>query len=411
MALSNRADIPAHAVQEVPGSGAVRLDSLTGLRWVAAFGVFLSHINVLLPIPHTGGVFALGVSGVTFFFVLSGFVLVWTSTPADSRSWFYARRFARIWPTLALAVVIPLIFAVTSGDPEIDRGQVTLIAISSLVLVQAWIPGWILTASNPVTWTLSCEAFFYAVLPFLIGPLRRRTLRQLLLLAIGLVLVGWLIRIGVWLRYPPDPNISADDITHSGGLIFGTYSPISRLNEFLLGAVGATALKLGWRPRLSVRGSTVLLFVGFLVLWLFRDQTWRSEIPYDALGQVTAPLYALLICSYAVRDVAGGWSVFATRPLQVLGQWSYAFYLFHFTVLVAVATAVYPDKTVVDFFVHPVTPEWSHIVQAAITLLVAAGLAGLIYRFYESRLERRLRRSFRRRLIDRTSTEPARQQT
>src|SRR5262245_14988195 len=91
--------------------GAQRVESLTGLRWLAAFGVFLSHVNVFLPLPFTKGLFGLGVSGVTFFFVLSGFVLTWTMTRDDTAGYFFGRRFARIWPMLFLAIALPTLFA------------------------------------------------------------------------------------------------------------------------------------------------------------------------------------------------------------------------------------------------------------------------------------------------------------
>jgi peptidoglycan/LPS O-acetylase OafA/YrhL len=82
----------------VPDSGSsrtLRLDSLTGLRFFAALAVVLVHV---------GGQFATarwlltvesyGYAGVSFFFVLSGFVLTW-SHREQSAGRFWWRRFAR----------------------------------------------------------------------------------------------------------------------------------------------------------------------------------------------------------------------------------------------------------------------------------------------------------------------------
>ena len=67
-----------------------RLDSLTSLRWFAASAVFLRHAGVQL------GLGPQGATGVSFFFILSGFVLSRaTSGPPDARA-FYRRRAARI---------------------------------------------------------------------------------------------------------------------------------------------------------------------------------------------------------------------------------------------------------------------------------------------------------------------------
>lgn len=377
--------------------GPLRVESLTGLRWLAAFGVFLSHVNVFLPLPHTKGLFGLGVSGVTFFFVLSGFVLTWTMTQGDTPGYFYGRRFARVWPLLFLAIALPTLFALTGPDSgDLDKAAFLTAGIASILLIQAWVPGWILTGPSPVTWTLSCEAFFYALFPFLSKAIVRRGLKQLFALAVVLVAIAWAIRIVLWVAYPPTAEVDSDSITSASWLVFGTYAPLPRLTEFLLGVVVAAALRKGWRSPVRVWQAFALLGAGMLVLWLFRDALWRSQVPYDAVNQVAAPLFAILIAACATRDQDGRSSLFSSKLLVRLGRYSYAFYLFHFTVMLAVAASVFPDKKVVDFFTDPVAPSWSHIGPALIALFVALGLSALLYHIYETPLEKRLRRLFRR---------------
>jgi peptidoglycan/LPS O-acetylase OafA/YrhL len=377
--------------------GSRRLETLTSLRALAAFGVFLAHINVFLPLPFTHGLFGLGATGVPYFFVLSGFVLTWTMTSGDTPGYFYGRRFARVWPLLFLGVALPTVFAVTgpaSGD--IDKPAFLLVALASILVVQAWVPGWILTGPSPVTWTLSVEALFYAVFPFISKPIVRRGLKQLFILAVVLVAVGWAIRIALWIAYPPTTEVSSEGITSSGLLVLGSYAPVARLHEFLLGVVVGAAIRKGWRSPIRVFPATGLLAAGLFVLWLFRDAVWRSSLPYDAINQVSAPLFALLIAAIVSRDLEGRRPLFASRPLIRLGHYSYAFYLFHFTVVLAVASSVFPDKKVVEFFTDPVAPSWSHLGPAVISLVVSLGIAALLYHIYETPLEKRLRRLFRR---------------
>ncbi len=57
-----------------------------------------------------------GTSGVTFFFVLSGFVLTWSAQPGTKVFIFYRRRFARIWPAHIVALV-PAMFVFYRFDP------------------------------------------------------------------------------------------------------------------------------------------------------------------------------------------------------------------------------------------------------------------------------------------------------
>jgi peptidoglycan/LPS O-acetylase OafA/YrhL len=75
-----------------------RLDQLTSLRFFAAYLIILYHSVGLFGIERIG--VNLG-QGVSFFFVLSGFILTYVYPRLDS--WtdirqFWRARFARIWP-------------------------------------------------------------------------------------------------------------------------------------------------------------------------------------------------------------------------------------------------------------------------------------------------------------------------
>ncbi|MHA3682863.1 acyltransferase family protein [Leucobacter sp. HY1908] len=128
-----------------------RLDALTGLRWWAAFLVFLFHMRVFAPLPGPINLlFDQGYLGVTFFFVLSGFVLTWSMRPRVSVSTFYWRRFARIWPAHMVALVFAvLVFYTMAPIPDgsflkpFDMG----ILLLSVVLLQGW-------SANPAIFVL-----------------------------------------------------------------------------------------------------------------------------------------------------------------------------------------------------------------------------------------------------------------
>lgn len=72
-------------------SPALRLDALTSLSWFAAFAVFLFHMRNIVSFPSwMSWIVDNGHYGVTFFFVLSGFVLTWSwraSTPVRAFYW------------------------------------------------------------------------------------------------------------------------------------------------------------------------------------------------------------------------------------------------------------------------------------------------------------------------------------
>ena len=143
-------------------SGEIR--SITGLRAIAALGVYVNHFgnpswfpNRLSNIQSNGGF------GVPFFFVLSGFVLTlaYEGKKLDAHN-FYVNRFARIGPTYYLALLIASTY-ISITDFNLDH-----VFVSHLLGLQAWLPtsdsGF---AFNGPGWTISVEIFFYALFPIL----------------------------------------------------------------------------------------------------------------------------------------------------------------------------------------------------------------------------------------------------
>nr|WP_232536640.1 acyltransferase [Curtobacterium flaccumfaciens] len=146
------------------------LPSLTGLRWVAAFGVFAYHVRNLRYFDGNAqttlsAVVGSGDTGVSLFFMLSGFVLAWSDrTDGDSAGplraalHFWYRRAARIWPLHLVAVLAAIVVGATLMPSIRTTSPVALVA--NVLLVNAWhAPWW--QAGNPVSWSLACEAFFY----------------------------------------------------------------------------------------------------------------------------------------------------------------------------------------------------------------------------------------------------------
>lgn len=305
----------------------VRLDALTGMRWWAAFMVFLFHTRVFAPMPEPlAGIFDQGYLGVTFFFVLSGFVLTWSSTPRVRQSTFYWRRFARIWPATmaALVLAVPVFYAIGQhqSTPYFELKPLNFgILMLSVVLLQGW---WrdpaIFFSGNPAAWTLTFEAFFYAVHPYVMKPLRRASARSALILAAGVLTAMFAYRAGLylwpasWLTLVP--------------------TPVVRLPEFVFGMALAWALRSGWTPQLSpalgalsVVGTVVAVAVSVHVPALNGIAFFNNEFFTAAVG--------FAIVALASAQLRGRTSLFASRWQVKLGEWSFAFYLVHATVIYA----------------------------------------------------------------------------
>jgi peptidoglycan/LPS O-acetylase OafA/YrhL len=371
--------LPQPAPPTAPGERVrtLRLDSLTGLRWWAAFGVFLHHMTNLAPLPVYQQL-SYGNYGVMFFFVLSGFVLTWSAQPDVGATTFWVRRFARIYPAhlVALLVCIPVFY---SFSPDPAQSWVKPFDIGILLLSVVLLQGWsrdpvILFSGNPAAWTLTCEAFFYALHPFLNRLLGLLRTRGALIAAVAVFAVVMAYRIAsiLW------PVIGEAPL------------PLARVGEFALGMCIAHAMRTGWRPRLA---PLVVYVVGAIVmLWLGFGERLTGTTPFDTAvrpftNEIILLLCVALITTVAARDLRGARSLLRARVLVKLGDWSYAFYLIH-------ATAVYAVLELVGK--QPIS--WGNLGWYAVMLVVGVALAAALHYGVEKPFERRIRGAWNRRL-------------
>ncbi|MEU7046651.1 acyltransferase [Streptomyces varsoviensis] len=294
-----------------------RLESLTGLRWYAALLVFCYHFAYEANLGSSAHGAELlrrltlaGPSAVSLFFVLSGFVLVWSARPGDKPTAFWRRRFARIYPSHVVTFCVAVLLLVWEGKPLIKS-----IALGNLTLTQAWIPNrgdwWF--GYNGVSWSLSCEFFFYFCFPFLVPLIRRLSPRGLwaalitgtLAVVLFPFLTGFLERTTGW---------------HSKYFLY--VLPPVRLAEFVIGIVLALLVKGGhWRGPGTIV-SLVLSGVAVFVL--------PPLVPYEFhWNAVTVIPYCLLIAAVARNDVRARPSLLSHRSVVYLGKISFSFYLVH----------------------------------------------------------------------------------
>ncbi|MFI6330227.1 acyltransferase family protein [Micromonospora chersina] len=301
-----------------PATRATRLPSLTGLRWIAALLVFAFHVATMRIVAEPGvkavldRAFALGLSGVEFFFVLSGFVLVWSYRDGEPRRRFLRRRLAKIYPNHVVTFAVALAVAFWFADPVAPWA-----AIGNLLLVQAWIPldGYFYSVNN-VSWSLSCELAFYLCLPLVLPWLRRARVGVLWAVVVAVPL----LILALWPAQLLVPEESRWWFTQ----IF----PVTRSVEFWMGAAAAELLRRGrWRgPNLAAAS---LLFVA---VWVVAAQWIRAEF----WAALLAAAYLLVITAAADADVRGRRTPWRARPMVWLGEVSFAFYLVHVLVMTTV---------------------------------------------------------------------------
>jgi peptidoglycan/LPS O-acetylase OafA/YrhL len=352
--------------------GVVRLDSLTGLRWWAAFAVFMFHMRNIAPLP-IGEVARLGNYGVAFFFILSGFVLTWSARPTVNAPTFWWRRFARIWPAhmVALLLAIPVFY---SFDPDPAQTWVKPVSVGVLLLSVVLLQGWsrdpaILFSGNPAAWTLTCEAFFYALHPAINRVVGKLQSRGALIVAGAVVVASLLFEIA--------------RVLWPATILSSIPWPIARLNEFVIGMLIARAMLAGWNFRLPPLACYVVGGAGLLALGVAPrfsgDRPWISTT-LQFTDLIVIVIFAVTIASVASRDVRGGRSLLRSRLLVMLGDTSYAFYLVHATVIYAVLAIVGQQAG-----------GWLNLVWYPLMLVPVIALAAALHFFVEKPAEKRMR--------------------
>ncbi|MFD0329509.1 acyltransferase family protein [Streptacidiphilus monticola] len=260
--------------------------------------------------------------GVTFFFLLSGFLLTWTARRDDTARAFWRRRAAKILPNHVVTWVAALAFLGWTGLSL--TGSFTPIGLDSLpnlFLIQDWFPrAGVFFSMNIPSWSLGCEAVFYLCFPLLLRALRRVPARGLWPLAAALVAAVWLMPLLADTLFHGGPAVPGLPVSEDRMWFVYTLPPV-RMLEFALGIVLALVVAAGRWPRIPLGLATVLSLAGYVA---------SSYLPYlwGLNAGALVPL-ALLIPAAATADLDGRRSFWRSRTMCWLGNVSFAFYLVH----------------------------------------------------------------------------------
>nr|WP_296779031.1 acyltransferase [Rhodococcus sp. (in: high G+C Gram-positive bacteria)] len=336
-----------------------KLPSLTGARWWAALAVFVLHALVFLPVYpfQKSELFAaihrfipmqLGAAGVTFFFVLSGFVIYWSFRPGSSIPRFYWRRVLKLYPTHLVAAIV---FILAASVP-LSR---FVVWVPNIFLVHTWVPKWTTVGGlNVPSWSLGAEILFYAAFPILL-PLVIRIPTRRLWWAIGAIFLAIVVLHTMYFLFVEGPKgidntfaprllpgdaspefeihaspawFAQADIPVSPSYWLSYTFPLSRLPEFFLGVLAARLVREGlW--------TNIKLMIPVLALLASYAATWFVPVNYKMSALFIAPM-TVLIATMAARDLAGIRGINSSRFMLWLGDISFAFYMIQFPVMVIV---------------------------------------------------------------------------
>lgn len=360
-----------------------RLPALTSLRFFAALHVVFFHLQAMKIMTKPGwfhDLASIGYVGVSLFFVLSGFILVYTyAGRTTTLGEFWRARFARVYPAylFSLLITAPFFFiAVVKFDVPFfywAKTHLKLAAFLELTLLQAWVPPAALVW-NAVAWSLSVEAFFYLLFPFLLKVYAKLSRAQLLSAAV----FSWFVTLaisGAYVWRKPDglAYVDSDTLTVFW-LNVVKFHPLARLPEFLIGmACGFLFLRTRANSKLALPLVLAALFGFGLVAH------YSARIPYPVLHtSLLAPAFAAIVYGLALQP---RWVGFLNvRPMVLLGDASYSLYLLHSTILGM-------------YFFDPKSGgiRTNSLSSILLAIAIICAISLLVYRFIEEPARRKLR--------------------
>nr|WP_286675518.1 acyltransferase [Rhizobium sp. CSW-27] len=287
---------------------------LTSLRFFAAMAVVFFHFGASAAerVGLPGFIVSMlknGYLGVSFFFVLSGFILVVAYDgrlgAREQRYDFFISRLARIYPVYILALALSIPFT----DPVWPES-----VIFAPLLLQSWtLPASNLGgALNMPSWTLSIELFFYVFFAIFFVKISR--LPTIVIGTLAACMAGVIIFADVAVVHP---GIQLD------GWIRFIPLPVFRLPEFLLGVLSALLVS-----RLSIAGELkgmdrLFFCVLALVAVILAEGSLASRL---------MPVACAVLIVAAALSTGPVLRIFSNPFLVFLGGASYAAYLLQMSV-------------------------------------------------------------------------------
>jgi peptidoglycan/LPS O-acetylase OafA/YrhL len=307
--------------------------NLDGLRFLAFFLVYLQHgFGGAFTLDETqkgitrqlrNAVFESGWAGVSFFFVLSGFLITYlilseikVTGRVDVLA-FYARRILRIWPLYYLIILFgffgyPLIKSLFGYSPQIETGSALyyFFFLGNFDVIKLG-PGHGAMTTN-ITWSVAIEEQFYAVWPLIFFTLPTRFYKYAF--PVIIILSG----------------VFRFCYVHDGMILY--FHSVSVISDMAVGGFTAYAVLNSGRFKSCFSGMSRPLILagyclGFSVL-VFREYLFAGTVPAVFERLVCSMFFAFILMeqNYCERSL---WKLSRLRMVSNLGTYTYGLYLIH----------------------------------------------------------------------------------
>lgn len=328
------------------------------LRAIACLLVVFYHATGLYPTSSGGhflfGFFSFGYAGVDVFFVLSGFIITYTSLKylgkVSHTGTFLFKRFVRIYPTYWIITICFLAFQIIF--PSFYRTYYQFNG-ENIIYTFLLLPGH--TMVNGVSWTLTNELYFYLLFVTVFFA-KNMKLLFILIMLYCLIIVGnyFFVSIGI-LK------------TNHNSLLDVMLQPMTL--EFFMGVFAAFLYR-----KLSFKFVRILIVLGLVLFGLGAFQS--DNLPFSAdFSRVICygiPSF-LIVTAVAAFEFKKIFSL--NKVWLALGDASYSLYLIHLPILAAVSKIISKLQITNIILTHSLL---------LLSILILCLIAYLFYKYVES---------------------------
>ncbi len=309
---------------------------LNGLRFIAAMLVIISHVEEMKQYFHYDNIrdhpaiYNMGSTAVTFFFVLSGFLITYLLLVEKQQKGyialkdFYLKRVVRIWPlyyivTLLGLFILPHVHSLdiptelsAQGDNFTLKASLLLFILPNVVFANG--------ISMPYmvqTWSIGVEEQFYIIWPLVILYSRKYVKG---ILATIFIYIGIVFLIHIGMRFTDSSFLQ----------VLLRFVKLTRIDCMAIGGLGAYVLfeqkqrilRLIYHP------------VTEAFAWMGSLLVFAQLIRFPAFTQeIYSVLFLLIILNAASNSRTLSVHLLENKVFNYLGKISYGLYMYHFMII------------------------------------------------------------------------------